>query len=144
MRTLFSRCSTPAPARPSAGRWCRAELARSISAPAFSAGDALIVVKDGTRITVVALGSGEERARLFGSCPAASGEAHLLAVCDGGRVMLRDLKTGEKRGEESFPDEIVYTRFSADGKRLLVLSAHQEMFVLDVSEISAAPAAARR
>ncbi|MBZ5541104.1 MAG: PQQ-like beta-propeller repeat protein [Acidobacteriia bacterium] len=111
---------------------------------AFSAGDALIVVKDGTRITVVALGSGEERARLFGSCPAASGEAHLLAVCDGGRVMLRDLKTGEKRGEESFPDEIVYTRFSADGKRLLVLSAHQEMFVLDVSEISAAPAAARR
>ncbi len=111
---------------------------------AFSAGDALIVVKDGTRIMVVALGSGEERARLFGSCPAASAEDNLLALCDGGLLMLRDLKTGEKRGEESFPDDVVYTHFSADGKRLLVLSAHQEIFILDVGEMLAAPAADRR
>jgi len=111
---------------------------------AFSVGDVLIVVKDGTRIIVVALGSGEERARLFGSCPAASAEDNLLALCDGGLLMLRDLKTGEKRGEESFPDDVVYTHFSADGKRLLVLSAHQEIFILDVGEMLAAPAADRR
>ena len=100
---------------------------------AFSAGDALILGKDGTRVLLYSLSSGEERARLFGGCPSASAQTNLMAVSNAERVSLVDLRTGAKRDELVFPDPVVYTHFSADGKRLLVLTAHQVVFILDVS-----------
>jgi hypothetical protein len=100
---------------------------------AFSVGDFLILVKDDKRITVFSLSTGRETARLFGAIPSASAEVNLLAAADGGRLTLFDLKTGAKRDEFLFPDPVAYSHFSADGKRLLVLTAPQMLYVLDVS-----------
>jgi hypothetical protein len=60
-----------------------------------------------------------------------------------GKLLLHDLRSGAKLDEQLFPDDLVYLHFSEDGTRLLVLTAHQMVFVLDVNSIphSAAPAA---
>ena len=98
----------------------------------FSLGDFLICVRDGTRVTVYSLSTGEIRARLFGYNISASEVTSLVAAADGNRLRLYDLKTGSKKDEYLFPDAPVYTHFSADGKRLLVLTSQQLVFVLDV------------
>jgi hypothetical protein len=100
---------------------------------AFSVGDFLILVKDDQRITVFSISTGRQTARLFGSIPSASAAARLLAAADGPRLTLFDLATGAKRDDFVFPDSIAYSHFSDDGKRLLVLTAPQMLYVLDVS-----------
>jgi hypothetical protein len=102
----------------------------------FSVGDALILVKDDVRITVFSLSTGLEIGRLFGSVPAASGESNLLAASDHKHLKLYDLKTGAKKDEYVFPDDMAYLHFSADGKRLLAVTAHQMAYVLDVAGAS--------
>lgn len=99
----------------------------------FSAGDFLILVKDDVRITVFSLTTGLEIGRFFGAVPAVSGESNLLAACDHKRLKLYDLKTGAKISEYVFPDEMAYLHFSSDGKRLLALTTHQVVYVLDVT-----------
>lgn len=99
----------------------------------FSVGDDLICVRDEVRVTVYSLPTGEIQARVFGRYVSASAVSGLLAAVDGNRLGLYDLKAGTKRDELLFSDAPVYTRFSRDGKRLLVLTAGQSIFVLDVS-----------
>jgi Tol biopolymer transport system component len=109
---------------------------------AFSEGDWLILVKDGVRITAVSLSTGTEQLRLTALVPSISAESGLLSAAqDGGRLLIYDLKTGARRDNYTFPVEILYSRFSADGKRLLVLTEDQMVYVLDVTA-AAAPAAA--
>lgn len=108
---------------------------------AFSVGDSLILVKDDQRITVFSLSTGRQTARFFGSIPAASAAAKLLVAADGGRLTLFDLATGAKRDELVFPDPVGYSHFSADGRRLLVLTVRQMLYVLDVSAASSPPLA---
>jgi hypothetical protein len=99
----------------------------------FSVGDALILVKDDVRITVFSLSTGLEIGRFFGSVPAASGESNLLAASEHKHVKLYDLKTGAKKDEYVFSDELAYLHFSADGNRLLAVTAHQMAYILDVA-----------
>ena len=111
---------------------------------AFSEGDALVLLKDQMRVSLYSLTTGTLVARLTGTIPAASGAAKLLALNGGnGKLLLHDLRSGAKLDEQLFPDDLVYLHFSEDGTRLLVLTAHQMVFVLDVNSIphSAAPAA---
>lgn len=109
---------------------------------AFSEGDWLILVKDGVGITAVSLSTGTEQLRLTALVPSISAESGLLSAAqDGGRLLIYDLKTGARRDNYTFPVEILYSRFSADGKRLLVLTEDQMVYVLDVTA-AAAPAAA--
>ena len=66
-----------------------------------------------------------------GAFSAASGQSNLLAASDGRRLTLYDLRTGAKRDDFLFPEDVAYTHFSADGKRALVLTANQIVYVLD-------------
>ena len=99
----------------------------------FSVGDFLICVRDETRVTVYSLSTGEIQARVFGRYVSASAASDLLAAVDGNHLRLYDLKTGTKKNEYLFSDAPVYTHFSGDGKRLLVLTAGQSIFVLDAT-----------
>ena len=99
----------------------------------FSVGDFLICVKDEARVTVYSLSTGEIQTRVFGRYVSASAASDLLAAADGNHLRLYDLKAGTKKDEYLFSDAPVYTHFSGDGKRLLVLTAGQSIFVLDVS-----------
>ncbi len=106
----------------------------------FSLGDFLICVRDGARVTVYSLSTGEIHARVFGYYISASAVTGLLAAADRNHLRLYDLKTGAKKDEYLFPDAPVYTHFSADGKQLLVLTAQQLVFVLDVAVVGSSSA----
>jgi hypothetical protein len=112
---------------------------------AFSAGDALFLIKDGKRVSVYSLQDGNLKARFTGGIPTANSRNNLFAMEEGlGRLAIYDLTTAAKLDQQIFPDAIAYTHFSTDGNRLLVLTRHQVAYVLDVSGVhtnsSAAPA----
>jgi len=66
--------------------------------------------------------------------PAVSAVSQLLSLPEEhNRLSLYDLKTGQRRGGFSFSAAVAYSHFSADGKRLLVLTADQMVYVLDVA-----------
>jgi hypothetical protein len=102
----------------------------------FSVGDFLICVRDGARVTVYSLSTGEIQARLFGGYVSASAATGLLAAADGNHLRLYSLKNGSKIDEYLFPDAPVYTRFSTAGNRLLVLTAQQVAYVMAVDALS--------
>ena len=97
-------------------------------------------MRDGARVTVYSLSTGEIHARVFGYYVSASAVTGLLAAADRNHLRLYDLKTGAKKDEYLFPDAPVYTHFSADGKQLLVLTAQQLVFVLDVAVVGSSSA----
>lgn len=99
----------------------------------FSVGDYLICVRDGARVTVYSLTSGEIQGRVFGYHAAASAKGGLLAASEGNRLRLFSSEDGAKQDEYLFTDEPMYTHFSADGTKLLVLTAEQHVYVLDVA-----------
>ena len=101
---------------------------------AFSEGDWLVLEKDERRAMVFSLSSGDQVLQEPGFNPAISAEAGLLAVTtDVGRLTLYDLKTRAQRSEYQLPQQIAYMHFSADGKRLLVLTEEQSVYVLDLA-----------
>lgn len=102
----------------------------------FSVGDFLICVRDGARVTVYSLSTGEVQARLFGHYISASAATGLLAAADGNHLSLYNLKDGSKIDEYLFPDAPVYTRFSTAGNRLLVLTAQQVAYIIAVDALS--------
>jgi hypothetical protein len=102
----------------------------------FSVGDFLICVRDGARVTEYSLSTGEIQARLFGHYVSASAASGLLAAADGNHLRLYNLKSGSKIDDYLFPDAPVYTRFSTAGNRLLVLTAQQFAYVIDVEGLS--------
>jgi len=101
---------------------------------AFSAGDWLILVSGGRRFSVFSLSSGKELLHSFALYAALSGEGLLGLAEEHGRLSLYDLKTGKKAGEFVFPENVVYAHFSKDERRLLVITEHQSVYVLDVSK----------
>jgi hypothetical protein len=107
---------------------------------AFSVADALFLVKDGKRVSEYSLSSGNRLAQLVGGMPSASSQNGLFAIEEGqGRLCIHGLATAAKLDEHPFRDAIDYTRFSADGKRLLVMTTHQVAYILDVSTIRPTP-----
>ena len=98
----------------------------------FSVGDFLICVKDEARVTVYSLSTGEIQTRVFGRYVSASAASDLLAAADGNHLRLYSLKNGNKVDEYLFPSAPVYTRFSAPGSRLLVLTAEQVLYVIEL------------
>jgi hypothetical protein len=103
---------------------------------AFSVGDVLILIKDGVRVSLYSLRDGQLKARMVGARPSANAPSNLLALDQGGgRLGIFDLNSGAKLDEQIFPDEIAYTHFAGDGKRLLVLTEHQLAIVLDMNNV---------
>jgi hypothetical protein len=110
---------------------------------AFSAGDALFLLKDGKRVSVYSLQDGRLEARLVGGIPTANAQNNLFAMEEGpGRLFIYDLATAAKLEQLSFFESIAYTRFSVDGNRLLVLTRHQVAYVLDLSGVRTARSSA--
>ena len=103
---------------------------------AFSVGDAVVLIKDGVRVSLYSLADGQLKTHLAGNAPSIGGESKLLALALGsGRLGVYDSNSGAKLHEQLFPDEIAYTHFSPDGKRLFVLTEHQAAIILDVSKV---------
>ena len=101
---------------------------------AFSVGNDLFLVKDQYRISVFRFREGNVLARLRGLHLAASESAKMFALDDGdGKVSLYNLETAAKMADRPLTDRVAYLRFSDDGARLLVLTIHQEVFVLDLA-----------
>jgi hypothetical protein len=106
---------------------------------AFSAGDALFLLKDGKRVSVYSLRDGRLEARLVGGIPTANAQNNLFAMEEGpGRLFIYDLATAAKLEQQFFSESIAYTHFSVDGNRLLVLTGHQVAYVLDLSGVRTA------
>jgi len=60
----------------------------------------------------------------------------LSATEEGGRLLLYDLKTATRRNVYTLPNDVVYERFSSDGKRLLALTQDQIVYILDATALS--------
>jgi Tol biopolymer transport system component len=50
-----------------------------------------------------------------------------------GRLSIYDLASLTKRDELTFNASVEYAQFSADGKRLAILTEQQQVYVVDVS-----------
>lgn len=107
---------------------------------AFSVGDFLFLVKDNARVFVLSLRDGKLLVQAKGLQPVANGQSGFFVLDEGfGRLGVYDLRTGTKLEQQQFPDGLAYKHFSADGKRLLVLTQHQVIYVLDMSDVREHP-----
>ncbi|HWZ98341.1 MAG TPA: hypothetical protein VN025_11325 [Candidatus Dormibacteraeota bacterium] len=107
---------------------------------AFSVGNFLFLEKDDIRLSVISLTDGRVIVRAKGASPSANGQSNLFSLDEGfGRLGVYDSLTGAKLEEQLFPERLAYAHFSADGKRLLVLTQNQELFILDMSEVREHP-----
>lgn len=100
----------------------------------FSEGDWLVLVKDGRTVSAFSLSTDSQVAEETGYAPAISAEAGLLSfVGGGGHFAIVNLKAPAQKHEYTFPSEVAYAHFSADGKRILVMTEDQIVYVLDAT-----------
>jgi len=97
-------------------------------------GNWLVATATGNQVLIYFLPSGEEKPALFGSAPVCSANGELMAVnAESGNLKLYGVGSSQPGVEYKFPDPISFKQFSADGKRLLVLTATQNVYILDVA-----------
>lgn len=100
----------------------------------IASGDRVAVSDNQNRTLVYSLASGQQLGKVFGSWAALSAAGNLLCVASkDGLLELYDLTSFEKRQQYSFGGRLSLVRFSPDGKHLLVLTANQTVYLLDVS-----------
>ncbi|HEX8292560.1 MAG TPA: M48 family metalloprotease [Pyrinomonadaceae bacterium] len=100
----------------------------------FAAGDWLVVSDTSKRVRLYSLATGEQKGNFFGRAPAVSKAAGLLSVeTERGQLTLFDLATGERRDRFDFAAPVSLAHFSDDGKRLLVVTADQTAYLLDLA-----------
>jgi hypothetical protein len=122
---------------PLTGKSLGGVLAQIDSAPeefdsAFSEGDWLVLAKDGQRVFVFSLSTGQEILRLFGWQPMINtATATLCLMTTTTHLTTYDLKTSEKLQNYLFASGIAFAHFSADGQRLLALAEDQMLYVID-------------
>jgi hypothetical protein len=108
---------------------------------AYAAGDLLVMHDSTNRTLVYALPTGQPLMKVFGGKPAFSIAAGLLVVeNDPGVVEVYDLKSFQKRGELTFGYPVSLFHFSADGKRLLVLTKNQSVYIFGADAMTRQPA----
>jgi WD40 repeat protein len=102
-------------------------------------GDWLVVTDNLNRILLYSVSTGEQKAKWFGYGPRISRNGDRLCLSNGrGYLNVYDLHTLKRLSEFSFANRISGKLFSADGKRLFVLTNDQTGYVLDVSPESTA------
>jgi len=107
---------------------------------AFSEGDWVVLAKDGQRVFTFSLSTGKQLSTLFGWQPSLDAPKGILSVLSvSNRISLYNLKTGTKIREFDATSPIVYSHFSADGRRLLLLTSSQIIYVIDVSSLEPLP-----
>jgi len=98
----------------------------------FSEGDWVLVGDNENRTRVYSLSTGEQKAILFGTYSMLSTAAGILvAENESGQIDVYDLKSLEKRALLTFPYHISAWSFSADGRRLFILTANQIAYIFD-------------
>ena len=107
---------------------------------AIATGDYLVAMDNQNRALVYSLSSGQLLGRVFGHRATLSPAARLLCVeNESGQLIFYELGSFEKRGQLSFSDRVKMIRFSADGKRLVVLTANQMVSTFDLAGIVGGP-----
>jgi len=82
----------------------------------------------------------EKVGQVMGTFPAVAKASGLMCVrSNPDQLALYDLASMELRREYSFSSPVAFKEFSQDGKRLLVLTADQTAYQLDVSSLLEAP-----
>jgi WD40 repeat protein len=100
----------------------------------YSAGAFVVVVDDQDRTRVYSLTTGQLNGSVFGTDSAISTTSNLLAVENqAGQLDIYNLPSLEKRGHLNFSTAIAFAAFSADGKRLLVLTTNQNAYTFDTA-----------
>jgi WD40 repeat protein len=99
----------------------------------FSVGDWLFFDAMG-QVLVYSYSQGEKIGQVMGTLPAVAKASGLMCVRSNvDQLALYDLASMELRREYSFSSPVAFKQFSQDGKRLLVLTADQAAYQLDVS-----------
>jgi WD40 repeat protein len=105
----------------------------------MAVGDWLVVTDNLNRVLLYSVSTGEQKAKWFGYGPRISRSGNRLCLSNGrGHLVVYDLHTLKQISEFSFAARISGNLFSADGKRLFVLTNDQTGYVLDVSGESTA------
>jgi WD40 repeat protein len=103
---------------------------------AFAEDDWVLIGDNENRTRVYSLSTGEQKGILFGTHSALSSAAGILIVENqSGQIEVYNLNTLQKRTHLTFPHPISAWSFSADGKRLLVLTANQTVYVFDTKAL---------
>jgi hypothetical protein len=106
---------------------------------AYTVGDHVVIVDSSNRVQVYSLASGEQKGRVFGRNATVSSAGKLLCVeNETGQLAVYDLERMEKRDQFVFSHPVTLARFSADGKRLFVLTNDQTTYLLDMTAVAAA------
>ena len=93
-----------------------------------------VLTAEGNQILTFSLASGEEKGRYFGTAPVVVAAAGVLAVeKDAKELNLYDLESQQLRRRYVFADPIAVKKMSADGKRLLVMTASQTVYLFDTT-----------
>ena len=81
------------------------------------------------------ISDGKPLGRLRGEHPAVTEQAEILALDEGGgKLTFYRLESMTRIAVRQLSDSIAYLCFAEKGDRLLVLTSHQEVFVLDVKK----------
>ena len=104
----------------------------------FSEGNWLVLRDDNNRVLVYSIKDGDLRHRFFGAKAAMNPRGHQIAIENyPGELTMYDLATGNQQARLRFKTAAAFTRFSLDGKRLLVLTAGQVAYAFDTDKITA-------
>jgi WD40 repeat protein len=96
-------------------------------------GDCVALQVSGDRVLTYSIASGKESGHVFGYAPVISSVAGAYAVSAAdGLVNVYDLSSSQLRQSYKFPVSVIYKKFSPDGKRLLVLTSDQTVYVLNL------------
>jgi Peptidase family M48 len=105
---------------------------------AFRAGDWVLVANSMNQMLVYSLSTGKLTRAFFGSHAAISPSAGLLLIANKLRELdVYQLGGFEKVAQLVFPTPVAMAQFSADGKRLLVLTAEQVAYFLNCAAVKA-------
>ena len=106
-----------------------------------AAGDWLVVTDNLNRVLLYSASTGERKAEWFGYHPEISRNGEWLCLANGrGHLVVIDLRTSKQTSDLSFANHVSAYTFSGDGKRLLVLTDDQTVFVFDAAAGSATTA----
>jgi len=102
----------------------------------FSVGDWLFFTDAQGQVMVYSYSKGEKVGQVMGTLPSVAKASGLMCVRSNvDQLALYDLASMELRREYSFSSPVAFKEFSQDGKRLLVLTADQAAYQLDVSSL---------
>jgi len=100
----------------------------------LAGGDWAVIGVRGDRVLTYSFRSGTEVGHVFGTDPKLSIASNQLAVTSAnGDIQIYDLASTTLKHQYKFPIPVAFKQFSADGKRLFVLTRDQTVFVLDLS-----------